>query len=170
VTDPSINVLFLCTGNTARSVLAEAILRQDGAGRFTAFSAGSHPKGVVNPFALRVLAASGYSVDGLASKSWDVFAAPDAPRMDIVITVCDAAAGEACPLWPGAPLKAHWGIPDPAAVTGDDAVIKRAFMEALGFMKMRIEAFLQLPYPPAATPEYASMLNMIGKMSGASGP
>jgi protein-tyrosine-phosphatase len=109
------NVLFLCTGNTARSVLAEGILRKDGAGRFNAFSAGSQPKRIVNPFALKVLSSYGYPTDGFRSKSWDEFAEADAPEMDFVFTVCDSAAGETCPFWPGQPMTAHWGIEDPAA-------------------------------------------------------
>jgi arsenate reductase len=120
VIDRVFNVLFLCTGNTARSVLAEGILRQDGAGRFNAFSAGSHPKGKVNPFALKVLEAHGYGAEGFRSKSWDEFAVPGAPTMDFVFTVCDSAAGETCPFWPGQPMTAHWGIEDPAAVEGSD--------------------------------------------------
>ena len=131
MTDRAYNVLFLCTGNTARSILAESILRKDGAGRFNAFSAGSHPKGVVNPFALKTLAARGYPVDGLRSKNWDEFAAPGAAKMDFVFTVCDNAAGEACPFWPGSPATAHWGIEDPAAVEGSDVEKERAF--ALAF-------------------------------------
>ena len=114
------NVLFLCTGNSARSILAEAILNHDGAGRFRAFSAGSRPKGAVHPLALKVLESHGYPTEGLASKSWDAFAGPDAPVMDFVFTVCDSAAGEACPFWPGKPVTAHWGIEDPAAVEGTE--------------------------------------------------
>ena len=118
MTDRVYNVLFLCTGNTARSILAESILRKDGAGRFNAFSAGSHPKGVVNPFAIKTLAEYGYPTEGFRSKNWEEFATPDAPKMDFVFTVCDNAAGEACPVWPGQPMTAHWGIEDPAAVEG----------------------------------------------------
>ena len=114
------NVLFLCTGNTARSILAESIMRRDGQGRFRSFSAGSQPKGQVNPFALKVLASANYPTDGMRSKSWEEFAAPDAPVMDFVFTVCDNAAGESCPVWPGQPMTAHWGIEDPASVEGTD--------------------------------------------------
>jgi len=116
--DRAFNVLFLCTGNSARSILAESILREDGGGRFNAYSAGSHPKGRVNPFALKTLEAFEYPVGGLGSKSWEEFAARDAPVLDFVFTVCDSAAGEACPAWPDQPMTAHWGIPDPAAVQG----------------------------------------------------
>ena len=114
------NVLFLCTGNSARSIMAESILRKDGAGRFRAFSAGSHPRGVVNPFSLKVLKSYGYPTEGLSSKGWGEFGGPDAPVMDFVFTVCDNAAGETCPVWPGQPMTAHWGIEDPAAVEGTD--------------------------------------------------
>ena len=124
------NVLFLCTGNTARSIMAEAILRKDGAGRFNAFSAGSQPKGVVNPYALKTLAAYGYPAEDFRSKSWDEYATPGAPVMDFVFTVCDNAAGEVCPIWPGQPRTAHWGIEDPAAIEGGDIVKQRAFNEA----------------------------------------
>jgi len=127
MTDRVYNVLFLCTGNTARSILAESILRKEGVGRFKSFSAGSHPKGAVNPFALKTLDARDYPLDGLRSKSWDEFATPDAPKMDFVFTVCDNAAGEACPHWPGQPLTAHWGIEDPASVKGSDIEKERAF-------------------------------------------
>ena len=125
------NVLFLCTGNTARSILAESILRKDGRGRFRAFSAGSQPKGEVNPFALKVLQRLDYPTDGLRSKSWEEFAAPDAPVMDFVFTVCDNAAGEACPVWPGQPMTAHWGIEDPAAVEGTELQKEAAFVDRI---------------------------------------
>ena len=124
--DRVFNVLFLCTGNTARSILAESILRKDGAGRFRAFSAGSHPKRRVNPFALKVLESLDYPTEGLRSKGWEEFAAPGAPEMDFVFTVCDNAAGEACPVWPGQPMTAHWGIEDPAAVEGRNVFMHNA--------------------------------------------
>ena len=139
------NVLFLCTGNTARSVLAEGILRKDGAGRFNAFSAGSHPKGIVNPFALKVLSAYGYPTDGFRSKSWDEFAGADEPEMDFVFTVCDSAAGETCPFWPGQPMTAHWGIEDPAAVEGTDIQKEAAFASAFKYLRNRIFGFHQSP-------------------------
>ena len=138
------NVLFLCTGNTARSVLAEAILNHLGRGRFRAYSAGSHPKGAVNPFALEELRQAGLPVEGLRSKSWDEFAASGAPSMDFVFTVCDNAANETCPVWPGRPMTAHWGVEDPAAVEGTDDERRRAFREAATVLRRRIELFLSL--------------------------
>lgn len=129
------NVLFLCTGNSARSILAEAILRKDGRGRFRAFSAGSQPKGAVNPFAIRVLEKLDYPTDDLCSKSWQEFAAADAPVMDFVFTVCDNAAGELCPVWPGQPMSAHWGIEDPAEVNGIDIQKEAAFVAAFRYLK-----------------------------------
>jgi len=160
------NVLFLCTGNTARSVLAEGILRKLGADHFNAFSAGSQPKGVVNPFALKVLAAQGYPADGYRSKSWDEFAGADAPKMDFVFTVCDSAAGEACPYWPGTPMTAHWGIEDPAAVEGTDIEKERAFNEAFRFMKNRISAFVALPIAKLDAMSLSGKLKEIGKLEG----
>jgi arsenate reductase (thioredoxin) len=145
MTERTYNVLFLCTGNSARSILAEGILRKDGEGRFTAYSAGSQPKGTVNPLALKVLGDHGYPTDGYRSKSWDEFAAPGAPVMDFVLTVCDSAAGEVCPVWPGHPSIAHWGIEDPAAVEGSDADKEQAFVRAFQFLKSRIGTFLHLP-------------------------
>lgn len=139
------NVLFLCTGNSARSILAEAILNQKGKGAFTAHSAGSHPFGTVRPGALRQLELSGIPTDGLRSKSWDEFAAPDAPKMDFIFTVCDNAAREACPLWPGQPMTAHWGVPDPAAAIGTPGEIERAFRDAFTILDRRIGLFLSLP-------------------------
>jgi len=138
------NVLFLCTGNSARSILAEALLNAAGATRFRAWSAGSHPKGEVNPAALRLLRKHRLPTEGLRSKSWDEFAAPGAPPMDFVFTVCDDAAGEACPLWPGQPMSAHWGVPDPAAATGTEAEIDKAFFAAYDQLRRRIELFASL--------------------------
>ena len=161
------NVLFLCTGNTARSILAEAILRQDGAPRFRAFSAGSQPKGAVNPFALQVLESYGYPTDGLRSKSWNEFAAADAPTMDFVFTVCDNAAGEACPVWPGRPMTAHWGIEDPAAAIGTDLQKEAAFVAAFRFLKNRISLFTALPLASIDRMALTNTLREIGRIDGA---
>lgn len=139
------NVLFLCTGNSARSILSEALMNAHGAGRVRAFSAGSHPNGSVNPFAIELLKKNRLPIEGLRSKSWDEFAVAGAPALDFVFTVCDNAAGEACPLWPGQPLTAHWGVPDPAAVEGDDDTRRRAFFNAYTVLQRRIELFLNLP-------------------------
>ena len=139
------NVLILCTGNSARSILGEALFNTLGAGRFRAYSAGSHPAGRVNPFALEQVARMGYATEGLRSKSWDEFARAGAPELDFVITVCDRAAGEVCPLWPGKPITAHWGFPDPAAVEGTDEEKRAAFARTLTQMKRRVELFLALP-------------------------
>ncbi len=166
MTDRVYNVLFLCTGNTARSILAESILQKDGAGRFRAFSAGSQPKGTVNPFALKVLAALDYPVSGFRSKPWEEFAAPGAPEMDFVFTVCDSAAGEACPVWPGQPMTAHWGIEDPAAVEGTDIEKERAFSQAARFMKNRIHAFLDLPLASIDRLSLGTKLRGIGGLEG----
>jgi arsenate reductase len=136
------NVLFLCTGNSARSILAEAYLNHAGKGRYRAYSAGSKPGGRVNPFSLSLLREKGISADGARSKSWDEFAAPDAPRMDLVVTVCDSAAGEVCPVWPGAPAKAHWGVDDPAAAQGSDTEKRAAFERAFRELKAKIDAWL----------------------------
>lgn len=140
------NVLFLCTGNSARSILAEGLLNGLAGDRFRAYSAGSTPKGEVHPLALATLASYSLPVDGYRSKSWDEFAAPDAPRMDFIITVCDNAAGEVCPFWPGHPLTAHWGVPDPASHAGDEAERAKAFHDAARMLKRRIELFLSLPH------------------------
>jgi arsenate reductase len=164
------NVLFLCTGNSARSILAESILRQDGAGRFGAFSAGSHPKGSVHPLALKVLAESGYPVDGLRSKAWDEFAAIGAPVMDFVFTVCDDAAGEICPVWPGQPVTAHWGIADPAAATGTAIDQERAFVAAFQYMHRRIALFTALPFGGLERASLNARLREIGHIAGASSP
>jgi arsenate reductase len=139
------NVLFLCTGNTARSILAEAALRHESRGRFNAYSAGSHPKGVVNPYALEFLRTNRLPTEGLRSKSWEEFARPGAPPLDFVITVCDNAAGEVCPVWPGQPVTAHWGVPDPAAVTGSDEEIHKAFRDVAHTLIHRIRIFSSLP-------------------------
>ena len=139
------NVLFLCTGNSARSILAEAHLNAAGKGRFVAYSAGSHPAGKVNPFALELLRKNRMPVDGLRSKNWDEFAKAGAPKLDFIFTVCDNAAGEACPLWPGQPVSAHWGVADPAAVIGRDEEKRRAFLRAYIELSTRINTFLSLP-------------------------
>lgn len=139
------NVLFLCTGNSARSMLAEAYLNSAGRGRFAAFSAGSHPAGWLNPFALELLAKNRIDTTGLRSKSWDEFASPGAPALDFVFTVCDAAAGEMCPVWPGQPMTGHWGIADPAAVVGTDAERRKAFVRAFTELTTRINLLLSLP-------------------------
>lgn len=141
--DPVYNVLFLCTGNSARSILAEALLTRWGGGKFRAFSAGSHPKGAVHPLALGLLQKQGLPVDGLRSKAWDEFATPGAPQLDFVFTVCDRAAAEVCPVWPGQPMTAHWGVEDPAAVTGEGAA--RAFRAAYHTLEARIKLFVSLP-------------------------
>lgn len=142
---PIYNVLFLCTGNSARSIMAESILNRLGKGRFHAFSAGSQPAGKVNPYAVNHLSNLGYAAEELRSKSWDEFAQPGAPEMDFVFTVCDNAAEEVCPIWPGQPMNAHWGIPDPAAVTGNDAVKGAAFADAYRMMHNRISLLVNLP-------------------------
>jgi len=139
------NVLFLCTGNSARSILAEAYLNSAGKGRFRAYSAGSKPGGHVNPFALELLEKNGFDTAELRSKSWDEFAAPDAPRMDFVFTVCDSAAAEPCPYWPGQPMTAHWGVPDPAAVMGSDEEKRKAFRSARAVLSTRINFLINLP-------------------------
>ncbi|WP_296752917.1 arsenate reductase ArsC [Thiobacillus sp.] len=140
------NVLFLCTGNSARSILAESLLNVLGKGRFRAFSAGSHPGGRVNPFALELLEKNHFPTGELRSKSWDEFAQPAAPQLDFVITVCDNAAGEVCPVWPGQPVTAHWGIPDPAAVGGSDEARRHAFVDAMNHLQRRISMFVSLPF------------------------
>lgn len=146
MTDKKIyNVLFLCTGNSARSILAEAILQREGLDRFRVFSAGSHPKGEVHPYALDLLKRQNHPVDGLRSKGWEEFAAPGAPEMHFVFTVCDAAAAETCPVWPGQPMTAHWGVPDPAAAVGTEAERRLAFSEAYRMLNTRISIFVSLP-------------------------
>lgn len=157
------NVLFLCTGNSARSILAEAILNRAGAGKFEAYSAGSHPNGKVNPHALALLSRLNYSTQGLRSKSWDEFAGADAPQMDFVFTVCGDAADEVCPIWPGHPMTAHWGVPDPARVEGADAVVAAAFADTYRMLKERITAFASLPLTSLNKLSLQQRLNDIGK-------
>jgi len=144
--DRVFNVLFLCTGNSARSILAEAILNRAAKGRFRAYSAGSQPKGEVNRFAIELLQSQGFDLSGLRSKSWDEFASPGAPHLDFVFTVCGNAAGEACPIWPGQPVTAHWGIEDPAATEGSDEDERRAFSTAFKLLQHRISLFTNLPF------------------------
>jgi arsenate reductase len=156
------NVLFLCTGNSARSILAEALLNHLGEGRFKAYSAGSHPAGKVNPFALQLLRAAGLPAEGSRSKAWDEFAQPGSPPMDFIITVCDNAAGEVCPVWPGKPISAHWGVPDPAAVQGSDEAKRAAFRDAAATLRRRIERMIDLPMEKLDALERKSRLNAIG--------
>lgn len=143
--EPRYNVLFLCTGNSARSIMAEVMLNHLGKGRFRAFSAGSHPAGAVNPLAIETMRSAGLPTDGLRSKSWEEFALPGAPPMDFILTVCDNAAGEVCPIWPGKPTMAHWGVPDPAAVAGSDGDRRVAFAEVARVLRRRIELLVSLP-------------------------
>lgn len=164
VTDRIYNVLFLCTGNSARSILAEAILNQIGKGRFRAYSAGSHPAGKVNPYVLEMLAAQNLPVAELRSKSWDEFAAPGAPALDFVFTVCDNAAGEVCPVWPGQPVSAHWGIEDPAAVQGDDAARRHAVHTALQLLNRRISVFINLPFAKLDKMALKQEVDSIGRL------
>lgn len=163
------NILVLCTANSARSLLGEAILNRFGAGRIRAYSAGSHPRGSPNPVAIELLAELGYQTGGLRSKSWDEFAVPGAPVMDIVITVCDAAAGESCPLWPGSPVRAHWGIPDPAGVAGGIEAERAAFRTAYDRLKARAEALFALPIETMTTAALKAELARIGASEGATG-
>jgi len=157
------NVLFLCTGNSARSILAEALLNHKGKPNFTAYSAGSYPAGHVNPGALKQLEVARLSTDGLRSKSWNEFAHPHAPRMNFVFTVCDNAAKEVCPVWPGQPVTAHWGVPDPAAITGTSEQIERAFREAFVVLDRRISLFVSLPLPTLDTLAIKKEVDRIGK-------
>jgi arsenate reductase (thioredoxin) len=161
------NVLFLCTGNSARSVIAEAVLNKLGEGKFRAFSAGSHPKGTVNPNAARLLEEQGYDASGYRSKSWSEFANPGAPPFDFIITVCDDAAGEACPVWPGKPATAHWGISDPAAAQGRPEYITEAFHEAYRLLVDRIRALVALPIETLDSDQLKAKLRAIGGMPGA---
>jgi arsenate reductase len=157
------NVLFLCTGNSARSILAEAYLNDIGRGRFRAYSAGSHPNGTVNPFALELLANNGITTSGMRSKAWDEFAEPGAPPLDIIITVCDQAAGEVCPVWPGKPMTAHWGVEDPAAVEGDDALKRAAFMKAFATLQKRIALLASLRLDSLERMAAEQRIKQIGK-------
>lgn len=170
MSDRVYNVLFLCTGNSARSILGESILNAEGKGRIRAYSAGSNPKGEVNPHAIKELEALGYPSTGFSSKSWDVFAEPGAPQMDFIFTVCDSAAGEACPVWIGHPMTAHWGVEDPAAVEGTEVEVQKAFAQAARFLKNRISAFLSLPHSSIDKLALEQHLRQIGKMEGATQP
>ena len=167
MSEPAYNVLFLCTGNSARSIMAESVLRKAGSHNFRAFSAGSQPKGVVNPFAIKVLKSLDFPIDGLRSKSWEEFARPDAPVMDFVFTVCDNAAGESCPVWPGQPMTAHWGIEDPAEVEGTDIQKEAAFVAALRYLKNRISLFTSLPLSSIDKLSLGTRLRDIGQGEGA---
>jgi arsenate reductase len=166
MSDRVYNVLFLCTGNSARSILGEAILNHVGQGRFHAYSAGSTPKGTVHPMTLETLAKVGIPVDGLRSKAWDEFAVSGAPKMDFIFTVCDNAAGETCPIWPGRPMMAHWGIADPAAAIGPEFKQRAAFEDALHFLRNRIGVFINLPLASINRMALNSKLEGIGAMDG----
>ncbi len=161
------NVLFLCTGNSARSIMAEAILNREGKGRFKAYSAGSQPTGKVNPHALRLLESLNYQTEFARSKNWDEFAEPGAPQMQFVFTVCDSAAAESCPIWPGQPMSAHWGVPDPAAATGTDAQIRLAFTEAYRMLERRISIFVSLPIASIDRLALQRRLDQIGQQDRA---
>lgn len=163
----TVNVLFLCTGNSARSILAEAYLNAMGRGRFIAYSAGSYPTGTINPLALELLRKSRIDTAGLRSKSWDEFAHPGAPRMDVVLTVCDRAAGEVCPVWPGQPMTAHWGVNDPAAVHGSQDEKREAFARAFAELSTRIDRMLALPIEKLDQPTLKNRLDGIGKAGSA---
>ena len=165
MTDTVYNVLFLCTGNSARSILAESLLNDLGKGHFRAFSAGSHPAGRVNPFALELLEKNHFPTGELRSKPWDEFAQTDAPRLDFVITVCDKAAGEVCPVWPGQPMTAHWGIPDPVAAEGDDEISRHAFVDAMNRLQRRISMFVSLPFDKLDRMKLQQAVREIGKTS-----
>ena len=166
VTEGIYNVLFLCTGNSARSILGEAILNHIGAGRFRGFSAGSHPKGAVHPLTLKLLRQLDLPTEGLRSKSWDEFVAPGAPAMDFIITVCDQAAGEMCPVWPGKLVTAHWGLPDPAAATGTEAQQLQAFRDAFRLMEKRISLFISLRLDALDAASLRNRLSEIERFAG----
>ena len=161
------NVLFLCTGNSARSIMAEMILNRAGQGRFRAFSAGSQPKGQVHPYALDLLRKLNFDVRGLRSKSWEEFSGADAPKLDFVFTVCDNAAAETCPVWPGQPMTAHWGVPDPAAATGKEAEVRLAFADAFRMLSNRINIFVSLPIRSLDQLSLQRQLEAIGKTKDA---
>ena len=162
--DPSLCVLFLCTGNSARSIMAEVLLNALGKGRFKGYSAGSFPKGTVNPFAIELLRTNRLPTEGLRSKSWDEFAAPGAPKLDFIVTVCDQAAGEVCPIWPGQPMKAHWGIQDPAAVEGSEEAKRKAFFRAYTELHRRLSILVSLPIEQLARLSLQERLNQIGSL------
>jgi len=162
-----LNILILCTANSARSILGEALINRLGDGRFKGYSAGSHPRGEPNPDGLAMLKDKGYDISAFSSKSWDVFAGPDAPKMDIVITVCDSAAGETCPLWPGTPVKAHWGIPDPAHKGETLAERCAAFEEAYRLLELRVRALMDLPAETMSAQDLRAALADIGRLDGA---
>ena len=168
--DKPFNVLFLCTGNSARSILAEAQLNRAGQGNFRAYSAGSQPKGEVHPYALDLLRRLNFDVSGLRSKSWLEFAKPGAPQLDFVFTVCDNAANESCPVWPGQPMTAHWGIPDPAAAAGTEAEVRLAFADAMRWLSNRINIFVSLPLHSLDALSLQRRLDAIGKTQGAGDP
>jgi len=161
--DKVYEVLVLCTGNSARSILAEALINHRGAGRFRAYSAGSHPTGRVNPFAVATLQRFGLPTEGLRSKSWNEFAGPGSPRLDFIFTVCDNAAGEVCPLWPGRPITAHWGVPDPAAVEGTDEWKLQAFEDTFRILERRVSRFVDLPLSSLDTRDLVRVLRNIGE-------
>jgi arsenate reductase (thioredoxin) len=163
MSEPPFNVLFLCTGNSARSILAESLINHWGQGKLRGFSAGSHPKGTVHPIALELLQNMDLPTEGLRSKSWDEFAAPRAPPLDFVFTVCDNAAGEACPYWPGQPMTAHWGVPDPAAVEGTDVEKRIAFRAAFRALENRIRIFISLPFVILDQVKLKRCVDAIGK-------
>jgi arsenate reductase (thioredoxin) len=167
VADQPFNVLFLCTGNSARSIMAEAILNKVGAGKFHAYSAGSQPKGRVHPETLRLLQSLGFDTSGFRSKSWSEFANPGAPLLDFVFTVCDNAAGETCPIWPGQPITAHWGLPDPAEAKGNSAEVALAFKDTYRMLNQRIGIFVSLPLRPLDQLSLQKTLREIGRMEGA---
>jgi arsenate reductase (thioredoxin) len=169
MSDHPFNVLFLCTGNSARSIMAEAILNRVGAGKFRAYSAGSQPKGRVHPDTMQLLASLGYNTSGFRSKSWNEFAKPGAPALDFVFTVCDNAAGETCPVWPGQPMTAHWGIPDPAEAKGSAAEVGLAFRDVYRMLSQRIGVFAALPIRSLDQLSLQRRLDEIGRMEGATG-